>query len=102
MSENSVFVLLATFDDPDPSQPNEIWAFTCQAEAENFLRGWAEDFLGGYSHDAGDLPADAELVAAFRAMGACVRLYQCHLDGGSSEELTLFEHAPEPDLATVN
>ena len=51
-----IFVLLATFDpDPDPI-PNEIWAFSRQAEAENFLRGWSEDFLGGYSHDVNDLP----------------------------------------------
>ena len=99
MSESSIFVLLAIFDpDPDPI-PNEIWAFSCQADAENFLRGWSEDFLGGYSHDVDDLPADAELVAAFRNMGAHVHLYECHLDlvnGGSSEELMLFERAPEP------
>ena len=96
MSESSIFVLLATFDDPDPIIPNEVWVFPSQTEAERFLRGWSEDFLGGYSHDVDDLPADAELVKAFRAMGAHVRLYECHLDGGSSEELVLFEHAPEP------
>jgi hypothetical protein len=93
MSE--IFVLLATFDpDPDPI-PNEIWAFRHQAEAESFLRGWAEDFLGGYSHDCDDLPPDAGLVAAFRAMGAHIHLYECHLSGGSSDELVLFERAPE-------
>ena len=92
MSE-TIFVLLATFDpDPDPI-PNEIWAFTRQAEAENFLRGWSEDFLGGYSHDVHDLPPDAELVAAFRNMGAHVHLYQ--IDGGSGDELVPFERAPE-------
>jgi hypothetical protein len=95
---SDIFVLLATFFDPDPI-PNEIWTFSDQAKAENFLKGWAEDFLGGYTHDANDLPADAELVAAFRNAGAYVYLYRCHLDlvdGGSSEELRLFERAPEP------
>jgi hypothetical protein len=93
MSENSIFVLLATFDDPDPAYPNEVWTFRRQAEAESFLRGWAEDFLGGYSHDVDDLPPDAELVEAFRAMGAHIHLFECHLNGGSSEELLLFERA---------
>ena len=96
MSESSVFILLATFDpDPDPI-PNEIWAFRRQAEAESFLKGWSEDFLGGYSHDVDNLPPDAELVAAFRDMGARLHLYECHLDGGSSEELMLFERVLDP------
>jgi hypothetical protein len=92
-----IFVLLAiatTTVDHDPA-PNEIWAFPNQAAAENFLKGWSEDFLGGYSHDVDNLPPDSELVAAFFAMGTRIHLYRCHLDGGSSEELTLFERAPE-------
>jgi hypothetical protein len=91
MSE--IFVLLATFDDPDV--PHEIWTFRRQAEAESFLGGWAEDFLGGFSHDCDDLPPDDELVAAFRNMRAHVRLYRCCLDGGSSDELTMFKRVPE-------
>jgi hypothetical protein len=94
MSE--IFTLLATFDDPDV--PHEIWVFRRQVEGENFLRGWAQDFLGGFSHDANDLPSDAELVAAFRVRGAHVHLYRCDLDGGSSDELVMFERASEPDL----
>jgi hypothetical protein len=93
MSE--IFVLLATFG-PDPdSIPNEIWAFSDQAAAESFLRGWSADFLGGFTHDVNDLPPDAELVAAFRNAGARVRLYACRVDG-SSEELVPFEYATEP------
>jgi hypothetical protein len=53
--------------------------------------------LGGYTHDYDDLPPDAELVAAFRSAGAHIHLCECHLDGGSSDELMLFECAPEPD-----
>jgi hypothetical protein len=92
-----IFVLLAiatTTVDHDPA-PNEIWLFRDQAAAENFLKLWSETFLGGYSHDVDNLPPDAELVAAFLAMGTHVHLYQCHLDGGGGEELTLFECAPE-------
>ena len=73
MSE-TIFVLLATFDDPDPTGLGR----------------------SGHTHDVNDLPADAELVTAFRNAGAHVHLYQCHLDGGSSNELVLFERAPEP------
>jgi hypothetical protein len=93
MSENSVFVLLAIDTNPDPA-PNEIWVFRSQAEAESFLRSWSRDFLGGYTHNANDLPRDAELVAAFRNAGTRIHLYQCHPDG-DSDELTLFERAPE-------
>ena len=91
---SDIFVLLAMFDDPDPTYPHEIWAFPDQAAAENFLRNWSEDFLGGYTHDVDDLPDNAELVAAFRAMGAHVHLYRCHPDL-DSEELRLFERAPQ-------
>ena len=95
MSE-TIFVLLAQVaPDSDGPIPNEIWTFRRQAEAENFLRGWAEDFLGGYTHDVNDLPDDAELVTAFHNAGAHIHLYQCHLDGGSSDELALFERASE-------
>ena len=95
MIDNTVYVLLATFD-PDPDEvPHEVWVFPTQAAAEKFLRGWSEDFLGGYSHDVDDLPPDDELVAAFRAMGAHVHLYQCPLTIGSSEELVLFERGPQ-------
>jgi hypothetical protein len=96
MTENNIiFVLLAIDTNPDPAS-NEIWAFRRKDEAEKFLRGWAEDFLGGYTHDVDNLPPDAELVTAFRNAGAHVHLYECHLDGGSREELTPFERAPEP------
>jgi hypothetical protein len=94
MSENSVFVLLAIDANPDPAA-NEIWVFTDQAAAENFLRGWAEDFLGGYTHDVNNLPPDAELVAAFGNAGAHIHFYRCHLDGGSSEAVALFGRAPK-------
>lgn len=90
----TIFVLLATFDDPDPACPNEIWAFRRQVEAESFLRSWSGDFLGGYTHDVNDLPPDAELVEAFRNAGAHIHLYACSLDG-DSDELVLFERAPE-------
>jgi hypothetical protein len=93
MTENTVFILLAIDTTPDPA-PNEIWTFRRQAEAENFLRGWSEDFLGGYTHDVDDLPPDAELVEAFRAAGTRIHLYRCDLDL-NSEELVMFERAPE-------
>jgi hypothetical protein len=93
-SAMNIFVLLAIDINPDPA-PNEIWVFPNQAAAENFLKGWGGDFLGGYSHDVDDLPPDAELVAAFLAMGTRIHLYQCQLDGGSSEELVPFERASE-------
>ena len=96
MSE-TIFVLLATFD-PDPNPiPNEIWAFSDRAAAESFLRGWSEDFLGGYSRDVNDLPPDIELVEAFRNMGARIHLYECRLDSGQliGDELVPFERALE-------
>ena len=40
-------------------------------------------------------PPDAELVAAFRKMGAHVHLYECQLDGGGGDEVVPFEYAPE-------
>jgi hypothetical protein len=92
MSE--IFILLATFDDPEI--PTEIWPFGCRAEAESFLRGWSADFLGGLTHAVNDLPPDAALVTAFRAAGAHVRLFKCELDGGGGDELTPFEYAAEP------
>jgi hypothetical protein len=82
MTENTIFVLLAIDTNPDPA-PNEIWAFADQAKAENFLRSWSEDFLGGYTHDVDNLPPDAELVEAFRNAGTRIHLYQCDLDGGA-------------------
>jgi hypothetical protein len=95
MSESSsVFVLLAIDLTPNPA-PGECWVFRTQNAAESFLRGWSEDFLGGYSHDCDDLPPDAELVAAFHAAGTFVHLYRCDPDGGSSEELVPFGRAPE-------
>ena len=57
--------------------------------------GEAEDFLGGYTHDCDNLPPDSELVAAFRAAGAHVHLFACHLDGEGGEELIPFERIPE-------
>ena len=85
MSENTFYVLLAQFDaDPDPI-PSEIWAFRHHVEAEDFLRHWSFDFLGGYTHDVDNLPPDDELVAAFRSAGAHVHLYACHIDGDSYE-----------------
>jgi hypothetical protein len=89
MTENNiVFVLLAIDTNPGPAAPNEIWAFPSQAEAENVLRDWSQDFL--YSRD---LP-DAELVKAFRNAGARIHLYACSLDG-DSEELVPFERESE-------
>ena len=94
MTENTiVFVLLAIDTNPDPA-PNEIWAFRRQVEAENFLRSWAGDYLGGYTHDFNNLPPDAELVEAFRNAGARIHLYACSLDG-DSDELVLFERELE-------
>jgi hypothetical protein len=90
----TIFVLLAIDTTPDPA-PNEIWTFSDQAAAENFLRGWSEDFLGGYTHDIDNLPPDAELVAAFRTMGTRIHFYECDLDG-NSEELIPFERTLEP------
>jgi hypothetical protein len=84
---STIFVLLAIDSNPNPA-PNEIWAFNRQAEAENFLRGWSQDFL--YSHD---LP-DAELVKAFHAAGTRIHLYACSLNG-DSEELVPFERESE-------
>ena len=95
MSENNtIFVLLAIDTTPNPA-PNEVWTFRTQVEAENLLRGWSEDFLGGFTDDVDDLPPDAELVAAFRNAGTHIHLYQCDLAGGSSEELVPFECVPE-------
>jgi hypothetical protein len=93
-SQVNVFILLATFD-PDPTRPHEIWAFNRQTDAEEFLRGLAKDYLGGYTHDADDLPPDAELVAVFRNADVEIHLYACHLDGGSTE-IVPFARAPEP------
>jgi hypothetical protein len=97
MSESSVFVLLAIDTNPDPA-PNEIWAFPSQAAAERFLRSWSRDFLGGLTHDVNNLPADAELVAAFRNAGTRVHLYECDVDGRSSEELLLFERVADEQI----
>jgi hypothetical protein len=91
-----IYVLLAIDTTPDQA-PNEVWTFSSAAAAESFLRGWSRDFLGGHSHAVDNLPPDAELVAAFRAAGTSIHLYQCDLRG-NSEELVPFEHAPEPQL----
>ena len=98
----SIYVLLAIDTNPDPAS-NEIWTFTSQTAAENFLRGWSKDFLGGHSHAVDNLPPDCELVAAFRDMGACVHLYQCDLGGGSGDELVPFdEPSRRPDHVAAN
>jgi hypothetical protein len=91
---SDIFVLLA-IDTTSDAAPHEVWTFRHQAEAESFLRSWSEDFLGGFTHDVDNLPPDAELVAAFRNAGTRIHLFQCDLDG-NSEELVMFERAPEP------
>ena len=89
MIDNTVYVLLATFNpDPDPI-PSECWTFSDLAAADDFLRGWAKDFLY-----VNNLP-DAELVAVFRNAGAHILLFECELDGEGGDELEPFMRVPE-------
>jgi hypothetical protein len=89
------YVLLAEFDpDPDPI-PNEIWVCSSLGEAEAHLRTFSEAMLSGYTHDIDNMPPDTELVAAFRAAGTHIHLYECPLDRSSGLELVPFERVPE-------
>jgi hypothetical protein len=76
----------------------ELWLFDSLTEAEDHLREFAGDFLGGYTHYLGGaLPADDELVAAFNTANAYPRIYRCVVDGASGDEVVPF--APTPAQA---
>jgi hypothetical protein len=78
-------------DAPD----KELWIHDTLAEAENTLRNFAEDFLGGYTHDVGNLPTDGELVAAFNSASAFPRIYECVIGGASGDEVVPFAGAAQ-------
>jgi hypothetical protein len=85
-----IFVLTVEFTD-DPNR--EVWAFETLVEAETFLRGFAEDFLVGYTLN--EVPADAELVAEFNLANAFPRIYCCDV-GGGSEEIEIGKRGRDP------
>ena len=89
MADNVFYVLLVTWDKPDP-HPSECWTFDTQAKAEAFLHDFGKDFLGGHLCDVNDMPPDHRLVAAFKEAGARVQLLECAL-GDDSYELVPFQ-----------
>jgi hypothetical protein len=73
---------------------DEVQAFSTQEEAEEFIREWAVDYLGGYVCDAGDMPPDSELIGEYGKVGARVKLYRCEVGGGGGDELIPFVRRP--------
>jgi hypothetical protein len=73
---------------------DEVQAFSTQEKAEDWIRMWAVDYLGGYTCDATDMPPDSELIGEYAKVGTRLRLYCCEVDGGGGDELIPFARHP--------
>lgn len=88
----TIFALHVEYSD---ARERELWLFDSLGEAEDMLRGFAGDYLGGYTHDADNLPVDGELVAAFNSANAFPRIYRCVVGGMSGDEIAPFARSAQ-------
>ena len=90
----TTYILYVEFTD---HANREIWAFETLERAEDFLRGFAGDFLLAHptvDNPLEELPHDGALVAEFNRANAYPRIYVCEVGGYSGEEITPFAQAP--------